>query len=287
MRAGRAHVLHCAAVAGWVAASTVGLVACGSSGSSSDPQPQGPDGAPPPELEPEASAPAPEAGPEAADAGADVVTTGGRYCTKLVPVPRFCDDFDDGDLTNDWTQFVAPAGSVLQLDTSSSTSAPASFHVIAKATAAAAANNVLLRSTMLGTVKHGKLAFSVFLPSVTFTKGAVAIAQFYVNLDDAYTLYLRGPDDAANIPMLEAYVGGVTTRHMLGKLPPVGVWTRVVIDLDLAGGKASVSFDADKALDAAPISVLTGSEATVRLGALVDGPADAFEARFDDVVIDY
>ena len=61
----------------------------------------------------------------------------------------------------------------------------------------------------------------------------------------------------------------------------------MVIDLDLAGGKASVSFDADKALDAAPIGVLTGSEATVRLGALVDGPADAFEARFDDVVLDY
>jgi hypothetical protein len=140
---------------------------------------------------------------------------------------------------------------------------------------------------MFGTVKHAKLAFALLMPSVTFTKGAVAIAQFYVNLDDVYTLYLRGPDDAANIPMLEAFVGGVTTRHMLATLPPVGAWTRVAIDLDLAGGKASVSFDAAKALDGAPFSVLTGTEATVRIGAIVDGPADAVEARFDDVVIDY
>ena len=50
---------------------------------------------------------------------------------------------------------------------------------------------MLLRTTMFGAVKHGKLAFAVFLPSVTLTKGAIAIAQFYVNLDDVYTLYLR------------------------------------------------------------------------------------------------
>jgi hypothetical protein len=275
-----------AAFAGCVAASLGCFPACGSSGESSDPPSQGPDAAIVVPAE-DGAAPAPEAGADAADAGSDVVSPGGRYCTKLTPVPRFCDDFDDGDLTNDWTQFVAPAGSVFELDPSSSSSAPASFHVIAQATAAAAANNVLLRSTMFGTVKHAKLAFALLMPSVTFTKGAVAIAQFYVNLDDVYTLYLRGPDDAANIPMLEAFVGGVTTRHMLATLPPVGAWTRVAIDLDLAGGKASVSFGAAKALDAAPISVLTGTEATVRIGAIVDGPADAVEARFDDVVIDY
>ncbi len=74
---------------------------------------------------------------------------------------------------------------------------------------------------------------------------------------------------------------------MLTTLPPAGVWTRVALDLDLVGGKANVSFGANKALVAAPISVLTGTEATVRIGAIIDGPADAFEARFDDVTVDY
>jgi hypothetical protein len=285
MQAGRPSTAF-AAFAACVVACVGCVTACGSSGETSDPQPQGVDaGAPLPADD--GSAPALDAGPDARDASSDVVPPGDRFCTKLTPVPRFCDDFDDGDLTNDWTQFVAPAGSVFELDPSSSTSAPASFHVVAKATAAAAANNVLLRSTMLGVVKHAKLAFDVFLPSVTFTKGTFAIAQFYANLDDAYTLYLRGPDDAGNVALLEAYVGGVTTRHTLTKLPPVATWTRVTIDLDLVGGNASVWYGAYKALDAAPYSALTGTEATVRIGAIVDGPADAFEARFDDVVIDY
>jgi hypothetical protein len=262
-------------------------VACGSSGESGAPPAEGSDAAPLTEPDRDGSLPDGDGVADAADASDAVVTPGGRFCTKLAPAPRFCDDFDDGDLTNDWTQSAVAPGALFQLDTSSSTSAPASFHLFAKATSVAASNNVLLRTTMFGVVKHGKLSFSVFLPSLTFAKGTIAIAQFYVNLDDVYTLYLRGPDDAANIPMLEAFIGGVTTRHMLTTLPPVGVWTRVAIDLDLAGGKASVSFGADKALDAAPISVLTGTEATVRLGAIIDGPADQFEARFDDVIVDY
>lgn len=284
MQAGRPSAAF-AAFAGCVIAAVGCVTACGSSGETSDPQPQGLDAGPPLPADDGA---APDAAPDAAiEASSDVVPPGGRFCARLTPAPRFCDDFDDGDLTNDWTQFVAPTGSIFELDPSTATSAPASFHVVAKATAAAAANNVLLRSTMLGVVKHAKLSFDVFLPSVTFTKGTFAIAQFYANLDDAYTLYVRGPDDASNMPILEAYVGGVTTRHTLTKLPPVGVWTHITIDLDLAGGNASVSYDAYKALDAAPFTVLTGTEATVRIGAIVDGPADAFEASFDDVVIDY
>lgn len=273
-----------AAFAGCFAASFAGLTACGSSGGSVEPPAQGPDAASLPEPDPDGSFPDGDGGTDATDA---VVKPGGRFCTKLAPAPRFCDDFDDGDLTNDWTQSAVAPGALFELDTSSSTSAPASFHLISSATSVAGSNNVLLRTTMFGAVKHGTLSFSVFLPSLTFTKGAIAIAQFYVNLDDVYTLYLRGPDDAANLPMLEAFVAGVTTRHMLTRLPPVGVWTRVALDLDLAAGKASVSFGADKALDAAPISVLMGTEATVRIGALIDGPADPFEARFDDVTVDY
>lgn len=275
------------AFAGSFAALLACLTACGSSGESADPPAPEADAAPRTEPGPDGTAPGTDAGTDSADAAGDVVTSGGHYCTTLAPPPRFCDDFDDGDLTNDWTQFAVAPGALFQLDTTSSTSAPASFRLIANATSAAAANNVLLRTTMFGVVKHAKLAFSVFLPSLTFTKGTIAIAQFYVNLDDVYTLYLRGPDDAANIPMLETFVGGVTTRHMLTTLPPVGVWTRVALDLDLAGGRANVSFGADKALVAAPISVLTGTEATMRLGAIIDGPSDAFEARFDDVTIDY
>lgn len=263
---------------------------CSSSDAPADPGPATDAGAETSLEEEDGAAPVNDGGPgkDAADARPDAPAPGTHYCTKLPTPPRFCDDFDDdGDLTDDWTQSAAPPGAVFELDTTSSSSAPASFHVVAKASAAVAANNVLLRSTMFGVVKHARLELDVFLPSVTFTQGAIAIAQFYVNLHDVFTLYLRGPDDAANIPMLESVVNGMLTRHMLTSLPTAGAWTHVLVDLDLAGGKASVSFGAQKALDSATIDVLTGTEATVRIGAIIDGPNDAFEARFDDVVIDY
>ena len=245
-----------------------------------------------PDVLPQEDAAPPEASPDVVvvDAKPDVTPPPAHYCTGLVPKPKFCDDFDDGDLTNDWTAFAAAPGSVFELDTSTSTSAPASFHVVAMPEMAAASNNVILRTTMTtmaGAVHHGTLSFSTLLPSVTFTQGAIAIASFYINLTDSYTLYLRGPNAAGNVATLEENVGGTITEHMLTALPPAAAWTRVSIDLDLAGGKASVSFGAVKALDAATITVTAGSEATVRIGAIVDGPSDQVEAHFDDVIVDY
>jgi hypothetical protein len=229
-----------------------------------------------------------DAVPDVADAKPDVIVPPAHFCAGQAPVPKFCDDFDDGDLTNGWTaSAVQAAGTVFELDTATSTSAPASFHVLTMAEMAAASNNALLRTTMFGIVHHAKLAFSTLLPSVTFTKGVIAIARFHITLNDSYTLYLRGPDSAGNVATLEETVMGVTTEHALTTLPPIAVWTRVAIDLDLMAGKVTVAFDGQKALDAAPITVIAGSEATVRLGAIVDGPSDAFEAHFDDVIVDF
>jgi hypothetical protein len=262
--------------------------ACGSSGSgSSGSSTDAPDAEIDVAIGPDTSVPELDASaPDVADARKDVLDAGPPFCASLVPKPKFCDDFDDQNLTDDWTSSAAAPASIFELDETTATSAPASFHFGAREAVAAAANNVLLRTTMFGAVTHGKLAFSTLLPTVTFAKGAIAIAQFYVNLDDVFTLYLRSPNGAAPAAELEEYVGGVTTAHPLTKLPPLGVWTRVAIDLDLANGKATVMFDAVKALDAT-IAVGAGSEATVRIGAIVDGPADAFEGHIDDVVVDF
>lgn len=224
---------------------------------------------------------------DADDADAAPIDAGPPYCLSLVPQPRFCDDFDDGNLTDDWTQSAFVPGSVAALDGAAFTSGPASFRVVSPATAVAAANNALLRRTMFAAVSHPKLAFSALLPKVTFTKGTIAIATVDVALDHFFTLYLRDADPATPAAVLEEYVAGAVTRHVLAKLPTANVWTRVTIDLDLAAGKADVSFDAQKALDAAPITALAGSEATIRVGAIIDGPADAFEVRVDDVRLDY
>src|SRR5690242_4269343 len=57
-----------------------------------------------PDVVPMADAASPEAGPDAADAKPDVVVPPAHFCAGLAPAPKFCDDFDDGNLTNGWTQ---------------------------------------------------------------------------------------------------------------------------------------------------------------------------------------
>src|SRR4051812_15445502 len=96
-----AAILSC--MRGWLLCVAAALVcaACGSSGSGSaavDTPDAGNDAEPPadgaiPVLDGGADADAP-------DARKDAIAPADRYCTKLAPKPKFCDDFDDGDLTN-------------------------------------------------------------------------------------------------------------------------------------------------------------------------------------------
>ena len=274
-------------VAASVAAS-LACAACGSSGGSSE-DPNGPDGeADAAQATQDGAIPDLDAGPDTgADAKKDGPPLPTGYCAKLVPSPKFCDDFDDGELMGLWTANAVQSGTI-DLDESNATSAPGSFLAQTKALTVGSAS-AGLRKTILPTVavSRATLSFSAFLPVVNLTKGSVAIATLDVSTNHYFTLNLRDKD-AVPAASLEEFVGGSMTRHVLTKLPPAGVWTRVTIDVNLTTGKAVVSFDAVKALDAEPIMAVPGSEATVRIGALyIEGPADAFKANFDDVVVDF
>lgn len=271
-------------------AAALASAACGSSEGSGDAPDAGETDAPAPlpdgEAGPDADAGGADA-TDAADAKKDAVSPPSGFCGKLVPTPKFCDDFDDGDLTDDWDANAVLAGTI-DIDDSTSTSQPASF--LAKTTALTMVGtgaNASIRKTIFGTVTHAKLSFMALLPVVTFSQGIVAIATLDVSTSHYFTLNLRD-QDAVPAASLEEFVGGTLTRHVLTKLPPAGTWTRVTIDLDLTAGKANLSFDAEKALDAEPIMAVPGTEATVRLGAVyMEGPVDAFTAHFDDVVLDF
>ncbi len=233
----------------------------------------------------------PEAG---LDAGPDVIIPpkpdgGAPPCASLQPAPAFCDDFDDGDLKDDWEVLTVSAGSSASLDTNGYASAPASFAARTKAIVAKDAAFAHLRTTVTGAPSRMRLSFSAFFPTTTLDKGMLAIATVDVSTNHFFTLFLRDGDPDAPGPTLEESVPGTTTRHVLGSPPPANVWTRVVVDIDLGTGKASVSWDATKALDGATIATTPAAQdPTIRVGALyVYGPQDAFEARFDDVLFEY
>ena len=231
-----------------------------------------------PEPEPEAGV-RDVAAPDAAGKG---------FCATRSPKPKFCDDFDDGDLDDDWTIQTVLNGAPI-LDTSSATSIPASFAVETLPIGSNQSAHVHLRAAVDGApTGHVILAFDLMLATTSYTKGTIAIATLDVSQDHFFTLYLRDGDPDAPAAALEETNGATRTRHVLSKLPPALTWTRATIDIDIGGATATVLWGNEKVLDNAPIAAGLADEPTIRVGAVyVYGPADPFEARFDDVTLDF
>jgi len=139
----------------------------------------------------------------------------------------------------------------------------------------------------MATTTHAKLSFSMRLETTTFTKGAVAIATLDVGVAHAFQLWLRHEDPGAPAATLYELAPGGEQRHDLTALPPAQTWTRVGIDIDLVAGKATVTFDATKVVDAT-IEKTAADKTTYRVGVVyIYGPADPLDANFDDVVLEY
>jgi hypothetical protein len=201
---------------------------------------------------------------------------------------KLCDSFDDGNLENGWEVRTANRGEAT-LDPELKKSGAASYFVKTEPLAAAESANVHLRATAKGApTGHVILSFALFLTQATFTTGAIGIATLDVAQNHFFTLYLR--DDDANTPAatLDEASGGTRTRHLLTKLPPINVWTRVIIDIDLEGSLASVTYDGEETLAPTAIATLPALDPTIRLGAVYAfGPMGSFEAHFDDVALDF
>jgi len=193
----------------------------------------------------------------------------------------FSDDFSDGNLADDWDVLTVANGTTAEIDMGA-------FHVKTKVIAAQEADFAHLRKTVPGAPSRVRLSFSATFPSTTFTKGSMAIATVDVSNNHFFTLWLRDTDSSAPAASLEEISLSGTKRNVLGSPPPTNVATKIVVDIDLAAGTASVTWDATKALDAAAIQKGTTEDPTIRVGAVYDyGPQDAFEAHFDDVVLEY
>ncbi len=257
------------------------LGACGSEGPAAAPEDAGgaPDSA---AAEDGGTADAADAGTSRPEAG-----TSARFCASKGAV-AFCDDFDDGDLENDWTTTTAvpPERTLLDLALEH-VSPPYAMYAGIGALGKGVQANANVRRTVPGAFSRATLSFSIKLSATDMGEGSLALATIDVSDSHFFTLHLRDTDPNAPGPSLEETRGAQNVRNRLSAVPAEGVWTRIAIDVDLAGGKASVSFDGKKVLDAAPIVVDPGTEATVRVGGLYAiGPTPKLEILVDDVLLE-
>ncbi len=225
---------------------------------------------------------------DASEAAAPKADGGQGFCGTLPSQPRFCDDFDDGDLEDDWTVVNATPPTDTNVDLAlDARSAPFSFFGEVDPQPEGALANAAVRKTVPGAFTRGTLSFAVKLPSLDVGLGDVSIATLDVAGDHFFTLHLRDNDLATPGPSLEESHPSGTKHIALTALPAAGAWTRIVVDLDLAGGKASVDIGGSRVLDGASIAAEPGTAAVVRVGAVyVEGPTPVFRILVDDVVYD-
>ena len=255
------------------------VVACGSStteapGAGAAP---GDGGAP---AHDDAQVPPPEAGAE--EGGAPMFTS----CAALSgrSEVRFCDDFEDGDLENDWTVATAvPANRAVELNKATRYALYAATESVGQDVPTSAN----LRKTVAGAFTRASLSFAIRMPTTDVGKGALAVATLDVAASHFFTLHLRDTNLAVPGPALEESRASGSRRLPLSATLPADRWTRVAIDLDLVAGRADVRFDGVTVLSAAEIAAEPATEANVRVGAVyVVGEAPKIEVLVDDVLLE-
>jgi hypothetical protein len=236
--------------------------------------------------------------PPATDAGSDTVVEdaapeasresgGPSWCHEHMPPPAYCDDFDQGDLGATWDFFQQAPPGAATLDQAVFVSPPQSFGVVTKKLTGPDFGTILLRKTIPGPASRARLAFQLWADAPQ-PSGTLAVATLDLSTDHLFTLYLRDDDPSAPGPTLtEQPPGGApAVRHPFATLPPLGAWTQVAIDLDAAGGSATLTIGDTTVLSAVSIAKATVDGPTIRIGVLALGPATPYTMRFDDVALD-
>lgn len=275
-------------VGAWAwAASTIAAGGCGTSdgGGGGGPTDASADHAAAQDAQPEGEAGG--SGDAGADAKPEAEAGAQTWCDTQSPRPAFCEDFDRGALGTSWDAVVQTPGSAIALDQASFVSAPQSLFAQSKAASSGQLGSVLLRKTVSVTATRVRLAFDFKGDPAPASGGPVGIATLDVTQTHLFTLYLHdeGLDGGAGAPALvEQVPGGGSSRHPF-TLPPIGGFTRVELDVDLAAQKATVRFGGTAVLDQVSVAGGTATEATIRVGVLATGPQSAYAARFDNLTV--
>jgi hypothetical protein len=204
----------------------------------------------------------------------------GPFCASLVPAPKICEDFDDGQPPLGSDTQIDP-GASCAIDTSISLS-PSSSYRCSVPPGTTTVTNALLRTLLAFDASATRFVASfAFRPDAAApTTGNLVIARAFIGSAHAIAIELASP----NGPVLreqENPPGGLEKTATISALPAAGAWTRYELLVDLTAKTATLK------VGGAVSATLTLSGAQYNLFALNIGiQADApFTGRFDDITL--
>ncbi len=222
---------------------------------------------------------------------ADAPLGNGTFCASLVPVPTFCEDFDNGLDSQKW-----PASQTLMhngtfaIDTSHGASPPASL-VITSTPLATSADEVTVKlvTAPLG-VATTNVSASIALYVDDYGGSGGVVLELVI--DDGTTAHVFEPS-YATVPQLEDASGPSgqnSTSYMSYDLPAMslGAWHVVSFDMPAGGNTAAMATVRVDGVAAATFPPLAenGGQVTLYVGMpYMSGPAQAWRLHLDNAVV--
>jgi hypothetical protein len=234
------------------------------------------------------------------DAGA-YVGPGSSFCSKLSPQPTFCADFDEGAGSLSGWQLITdnfyggdPSGGTVSLDTSTSTSAPASAHQATLANPDAGVFRAMLFNGLGVTASEVTLSADMLLASGTTTPGSETIFAnlSFVHTDgtaDEIDVDLDSDVVSQSIPAGSSPAQGIKEAAWWNLQAGLmrGAWHRVSMDV-VAGPPATlkVTIDSSVVLSTTLDSRFTNGTVKFGLGLMGGSGSSGLDMHVDNVVVD-
>lgn len=240
--------------------------------------------------------------PDASDAGTAPDTGTVTYCAGLSPKPVFCEDYDEGSVSNGWDQ-VSSQGGKAGVSTTAFQSGPASMLVATNTLASGGIVDVAEYKefpALAGKAQTMTLAFDVRFETVDSTKhdivfGSIQLvdasgATYELQLDAVLT---TAGDLQLDMPELTTTAGGGTTYvdHTLSTHVATQTWLHVVMTEKVPAasgvGTATLSINGTQLLSTSINVLVTNWIPEVILGiSYVQPPSNPWGVRYDNVTFD-
>jgi hypothetical protein len=235
----------------------------------------------------------PDSGTIAIDASSDVApgkdaSDTRRWCERLSPAAKFCDDFDDTVSPTAWDKTLVDPGTTLTRDTIDARSSPRALFIT---TSGSAKQECLLQKNLpVALLKKVHIAFDMKVDQFGNYSELAYIHVFAAQADSALLVRVRNPE-ASVVLTSQSFATSPATTHDVDVVPSstFATWKRVDLDFDLDAHSARMQLEGVQVASIAlePTLYVSGT-ATVGVGyEYVPSDDKRWATRFDNVTIDW